>query len=287
MKITHVIRSSEWLPTAPLHSMIHRAFGWKEPVWVHLSVFLKPSGKGKMSKRDAAELVKDGHSIFIKELEKLGYLPEAVLNWIALMGWSFDDHTEFFTKDELIEKFSLEKLNPSPAAINFQKFDYFNANYIRKLDNQDLANRIKPFFDELNIKADIPTLVKIAPIIRERLITLDDAIDMAGFFFKEFPNLEAEQLIGKDMTREESTLVVEKTLNVFRKLPILEKERTEPEMRVVIEKEGWSAGQAFGILRVAITGQKVSPPLFESIEIIGKDVVMERLESALKLLKGD
>ncbi len=134
MKITHVIRSSEWLPTAPLHSMIHRAFGWKEPIWVHLSVFLKPSGKGKMSKRDAAELIKDGHSIFIKELEQLGYLPEAVVNWIALMGWSFDDHTEFFSKDELIDKFSLERLNPSPAAINFQKFDYFNANHIRMLD---------------------------------------------------------------------------------------------------------------------------------------------------------
>jgi glutamyl-tRNA synthetase len=286
MKITHVIRSSEWLPTAPLHSMIHRAFGWKEPVWVHLSVFLKPSGKGKMSKRDAAELVKDGHSIFIKELEKLGYLPEAVLNWIALMGWSFDDHTEFFTKAELIDKFSLEKLNPSPAAINFLKFDYFNANYIRKMDDNDLANLIKPFFDELDIKVDIPTLIKLAPIIRERLITLDDAIDMAGFFFKEFPIINVEQLIGKDMTREESALVVEKTLNVFRKLPILEKERTEPEMRVVVESSGWSAGQAFGILRMAITGQKVSPPLFESIEIIRKNVVIERLESALKILKG-
>jgi glutamyl-tRNA synthetase len=231
-------------------------------------------------------LVKDGHSIFIKELEKLGYLPEAVLNWIALMGWSFDDHTEFFTKAELIDKFSLEKLNPSPAAINFLKFDYFNANYIRKMDDNDLANLIKPFFDELDIKVDIPTLIKLAPIIRERLITLDDAIDMAGFFFKEFPIINVEQLIGKDMTREESALVVEKTLNVFRKLPILEKERTEPEMRVVVESSGWSAGQAFGILRMAITGQKVSPPLFESIEIIRKNVVIERLESALKILKG-
>ena len=89
MKITHVIRSSEWLPTAPLHSMIHRAFGWIEPVWVHLSVFLKPSGKGKMSKRDAADLVKDGHSIFIKELEKLGYLPEAVIKLDCLDGLEF------------------------------------------------------------------------------------------------------------------------------------------------------------------------------------------------------
>ena len=287
MKITHVIRGSEWLPTAPLHSLIYRAFGWKEPIWVHLSVFLKPSGKGKMSKRDAAELIKDGHSIFVKELEQLGYLPEAVINWVALMGWSFDDHTEFFTKDELIERFSLERLNPSPAAINFQKFDYFNANYIRKLDDLDLAQRIKPFFDIQNINADLPTLVKIAPIIRERLITLDDAIDMAGFFFRAFPNINADQLIGKDMSKVESLIVVEKTLAIFDKLEVLEKEQTEPLMRELVEQMGWSAGQTFGILRMAITGQKVSPPLFESIEIIGKKVVMERLTNAVQLLRRD
>ena len=97
MKITHVIRGSEWLPTFPLHHMIIEAFGWEEPEWVHLSVFLKPSGKGKMSKREASEMIKDGHSIFVKELQGLGYLPEAVINWISLMGWSYDDHTEFFT----------------------------------------------------------------------------------------------------------------------------------------------------------------------------------------------
>lgn len=287
MKITHVIRSSEWLPTAPLHSMIHRAFGWKEPIWVHLSVFLKPSGKGKMSKRDAAELIKGGHSIFIRELEQLGYLPEAVDNWIALMGWSYDDHTEFFTKDELIDKFSLERLNPAPAAINFQKFDYFNANYIRKLENLELACRIKPFFDKQNINADIPTLVKIAPIIRERLITLDDAIDMAGFFFKEFPIITPDQLTGKDMSKLDSLKFVERTIQVFKELSVLEKDQTEPRLRDLTEQMGWTAGQAFGILRMAITGQKVSPPLFETIEIIGKEIVMERLASAGLLLQLD
>lgn len=287
MKITHVIRGSEWLPTAPLHTLIHRAFGWKEPAWVHLSVFLKPSGKGKMSKRDAAELIKDGHSIFIKELGQLGYLPEAVLNWVALMGWSFDDHTEFFSKDELIDSFSLEKLNPSPAAINFQKFDYFNANHIRKLANLDLAERIKPFFERQKINADLATLVKIAPIIRERLITLDDAIDMAGFFFKKFPKITVDQLVGKDMSKGESLIVVEKTISIFEKLEVLEKEQTEPLMRNLVDQMGWSAGQVFGILRMAITGQKVSPPLFESIEIIGKEVVMERLASTVELIQRD
>jgi glutamyl-tRNA synthetase len=232
-------------------------------------------------------LIKDGHSIFIRELEKLGYLPEAVDNWIALMGWSYDDHTEFFTKDELIDKFCLERLNPSPAAINFQKFDYFNANYIRKLENLELASRIKPFFDKQNIKTDLTTLVKIAPIIRERLVTLDDAIDMAGFFFKEFPNISADQLTGKDMSREESLSFLEKTILTLKELTELKKDQTEPRLRDLVEQMGWTAGQAFGIIRMAITGQKVSPPLFETIEIIGKEIVMERLASAGLLLQLD
>ncbi|MEM5774532.1 MAG: glutamate--tRNA ligase, partial [Anaerolineaceae bacterium] len=97
MGITHVVRGAEWLATFPLHAMIYRAFGWTEPVWVHLSLFLKPSGQGKMSKRDAAEMAKDGYSIYIEDLRELGYLPEAVVNWMILMGWSLDDHTEFFT----------------------------------------------------------------------------------------------------------------------------------------------------------------------------------------------
>ena len=166
MGITHVIRGSEWLPTFPLHSLIHRSFGWQEPIWVHLSVFLKPSGKGKMSKRETADLIKDGHSIFLQELQGLGYLPEAVINWVALMGWSYDDHTEFFTLEDLIQKFDLERLNPSPAAINFTKFDHFNGLHIRALSIEDLANRIKPFFEAQGISADEKTLLKIAPIIR-------------------------------------------------------------------------------------------------------------------------
>lgn len=125
MGVTHVIRGSEWLPTFPIHKLIFQALGWQEPVWVHLSIFLKPDGKGKMSKRDTELAQEQGLPIFVKDMEELGYLPEAVINWIALMGWSYDDKTEFFTLDNLISKFSLEKLNPSPAAINFSKLDHF------------------------------------------------------------------------------------------------------------------------------------------------------------------
>ncbi|MGW8144683.1 MAG: glutamate--tRNA ligase, partial [Anaerolineales bacterium] len=148
MGITHVIRGSEWLPTFPLHAHIIRAFGWAEPVWIHLSVFLKPSGKGKMSKRDSSQLIKDGKSIYLTDLRSLGYLPEGVINWTALMGWSYDDHTEFFNLDDLVEKFDIDRLNPSPAAINFSKLDHFNGLHIRSLAIPDLAQRIKPFFIE-------------------------------------------------------------------------------------------------------------------------------------------
>ena len=118
MGITHVFRGSEWLATFPLHVQIVRALGWDEPVWVHLSVFLKPSGKGKMSKREAAEAMKDGHSIFVKDMQGLGYTPEGVLNWIALMGWGVAED-DVMSLDQMVERFDVDRLTPSPAGINF------------------------------------------------------------------------------------------------------------------------------------------------------------------------
>ncbi|NMC78989.1 MAG: glutamate--tRNA ligase, partial [Chloroflexi bacterium] len=219
MKITHVIRGSEWLPTFPLHSLIYRAFGWEEPLWVHLSVFLKPSGKGKMSKREAGELMKDGHSIFVKDLSDLGYLPEGVVNWIALMGWSYDDHTEYFTLPDLVEKFSLERLNPSPAAINFSKLDHFNGLHIRSLSHSDLAARIKPYFETADYAVDEARLVKIAPIIQERLTTLDEAPEIAGFFFEDEVAPVKEDLVAHGLTAEQTLQVARHTLEVLSALP--------------------------------------------------------------------
>jgi glutamyl-tRNA synthetase len=285
MKITHVIRGSEWLPTLPLHAMIHRAFGWEEPQWVHLSVFLKPSGKGKMSKREASDLSKDGYSIFIKDLSSLGYLPEAVINWIVLMGWSLDDHSEFFGLKDLVEGFGLDRLNPSPAAINFQKFDYFNGLHIRSLTVKDLADRIKPFFITAGYQVDDAVLEKIAPIIQERINTLDDAVSMAGFFFKENVEPNPAELIAKGLTPKVSAEIAKKAAEILGGLPDIKLETAEPVMREYVEASGYSAGQIFGILRVAVTGQKISPPLFESMEIIGKDKVLERILSAEKSLR--
>lgn len=286
MKITHVIRGSEWLPTFPLHGMIVRAFGWQEPAWVHLSVFLKPSGKGKMSKREASDLAKDGHSIFVKDFEGLGYLPEAVVNWIALMGWSFDDHTEFFTLPELVEKFGLERLNPSPAAINFTKLDHFNGLHIRSLPVAELARRIGPYFERAGYVVDDRQLLKITPIIQKRIATLDESIEMAGFFFKEEVAPHPSELAAKGLSAAESAAVVQRALDLLLQLPDLQPQTVEPPMRSLVEELGLSAGQVFGILRVAVTGQTVSPPLFESMEIIGKERVVQRLRRAVQELQG-
>lgn len=286
MKITHVIRGSEWLPTFPLHSLIHRAFGWEEPQWVHLSIFLKPSGKGKMSKRDKAEFIKDGYSIFVDELSGLGYVPEAVVNWAALMGWSYDDHTEFFTLPDLVEKFSLDKLNPSPAAINFTKLDHFNGLHIRALAVDDLARRMKPYFIERGIDSDDATLLKIAPIVQERLQGLDDGPELAGFFFRPDVEPEVNDLAIQGLTAAESADLAQQILDILVKLPDMKAETAEPPMRELVERSGLKAGQVFGMMRIAITGQKVSPPLFESMEIIGREKVVARMQRAVALLRA-
>lgn len=286
MGITHVIRGSEWLPTFPLHALIIRALGWEEPQWVHLSVFLKPSGKGKMSKREQADLVKDGYSIFIKDLVDLGYLPEAVVNWIALMGWSYDDHTEFFQLGDLVEKFSLGKLNPSPAAINFTKLDHFNGLHIRNLPPEELANRLKPYFEKAGFQVDDATLIRVAPLIQPRLVTLDEGMEWAGFFFRDVVEPDPADLVAKGLTPDDCLVVAGDVLAILRSLPDVRLETSEPPLRELVEKLGLSAGQVFGIMRAAITGQKVSPPLFESMEIIGKEKVVERMERAIELLQA-
>jgi glutamyl-tRNA synthetase len=285
MGITHVFRGSEWLSTFPLHVLIIRAFGWQEPQWVHLSVFLKPSGKGKMSKRDTHQASLDGYSIFIKDLENLGYIPEAVVNWIALMGWGYDDHTEYFTMQDLIDKFSLAHLSPSPTAINFTKFDYFNGLHIRQLNRDDLAHRLAPFIIKAGLRLDEDILYRAVPIIQERLVTLDDVIEKAGFFFKENVDPKPAELVGDKLTPAESAKIAREAYQILNGLSEITKDGAEHPLRNLVEESGLKAGQVFGIIRVAVTGQKVSPPLFESMEIIGKTKVLERIKIAVETLE--
>jgi len=201
------------------------------------------------------------------------------------MGWSYDDHTEFFTMEDLIKDFSIDHLNPSPAAINFTKLDYFNGVHIRALPVEDLAHRIKPFFEAIGYHPDDETLLKITPIIQERIVTLDDAPEIAGFFFEDHVTPQTEDLIQKGLTAEKCAEIAEKSYQVLADLPEISPRIGEPEMRALVEELGLKPAQVFGVLRVAVTGRKVSPPLFESMEIIGKDIVLERIKTAAKMLR--
>ncbi|MBE0684138.1 MAG: glutamate--tRNA ligase [Anaerolineales bacterium] len=284
MQITHVLRGSEWLGTFPLHVNIVRAFGWEEPIWIHLSVFLKPSGKGKMSKRETAQAMKDGYSIFIKDMQELGFTPEGVMNWSALMGWGVAED-DVMTIDQMVERFSIDGLTPSPAAINFQKLDHFNATHIRLFTTEDLAARLKPYFTCEGLNVNDNVLLKIVPLLRERLVTLDDCLAFGSFFFREDVTPNPEDLVAKGLDAAQSAEIARRAYQILAAQPDISHERCEPPLRAYVEESGLNVNQVFGILRAAITGQKVSPPLFESMEIIGREKCLQRLESAIRILE--
>jgi glutamyl-tRNA synthetase len=280
MAVSHVIRGSEWLSTLPLHALIVRAFGWREPAWCHLSVFLKPSGKGKMSKRDASQAATEGHSIFIRDLKEMGYIPEGVLNWIALMGASFDEAEDVFTLDEMVKRFDLKHLNPSPAAVNFEKADHFNGTHIRRLSVEELAFRLKPVFEKAGLSVDGEKLRKVAAVVKVRIVTLDDAIEMGGFFFRENISPDPKELIGKGLAPRQSADALQAAREILAAQSQFDPAASEEALRALAEKLGMKPGVLFGIMRAAITGQAISPPLFASMEIIGRPVFLARMELA-------
>lgn len=285
MAITHVFRGEEWLPSLPLHAHIYQAFAWDQPIWVHLSVFLKPSGKGKMSKRDTEAMKLSGQSIFVKDFEDLGYLPEAIINWIALMGWSLDDHTEFFTLDSLVNSFSLKGLNPSPAAIDFKKLDHFNGLHIRALSTEKLAERLLPYFAKAGIQISPEKLVPIVPLIQTRMTTLDEGPVLCAFLFKDELNISAEDLPGKNMSQADSKNALIESQKILESLANFNAESMDTPMRDLAGKLELKAGQLFTVIRNTVTGQQVSPPLFESMELLGKEKVMARVKYAINLLE--
>ena len=282
MGITHVFRGQEWLGTFPLHALILRALGWPEPVWCHLSVFLNPSGKGKLSKRH----LKSEQEVFVLGLREQGYLPEAVNSWIALMGASFGAEEELLSLDDMVQRFSLDNLSPSAARLNFEKLDDFNGKWIRRLSVDDLAARIKPSFEKAGLAADDAALRRIVPLIQERIVTLDDSVDFAGFFFRGSITPRPEELVAKGLTAAQSLNALARARALLEALPELTHAATEPPMRALAEELGLKTGQLFGLLRVAVTGQTVSPPLFECLEIVGREPTLARLRQAEEMLRA-
>jgi glutamyl-tRNA synthetase len=282
MEITHVLRADEWIPSTPRHVLLYKAFGWEPPNFAHLPMILGPD-RSKLSKRHGATS--------IEAYREQGFLPEAIINFLALLGWSYDDRTEIFNRDGLISNFSLKRVGKTPSIFNVEKLTWMNGVYIRKLEEKDLAERIVPFLakgigmkeEELRGRKE---LIEIIPLIRERIKRLKDIVDMADFFFVEEITYEPELLIGKKMTAEESLWALTETRDVLEALPDFDSDTIEIALRSLADELGLKTGQLFGIIRVAATGKKVAPPLFGTLSVLGKERVLKRIGRAIKALKS-
>jgi len=289
MRITHVLRADEWLPSLPRHNLIYQAFGWTPPIFAHLPIILSPTGKGKMSKRSARAAGSNfENSVFVSEFRDEGYLPEAMRNFLAFVGWAPGSgiEKEIMPLDELISLFDLEHVNPAPAAFPYDKLDWMNGMYLRALPVEELTKRIYPFLLDAGLEVDADRLRKIAPAIQERLVTLKDAVEMTDFLFAESVSPDPAQLAGKDMANEATLRVLQQAETILSVFEPFEAEPLERAFREAAESAGLKPGLFFTPIRVAVTGKAVSPPLFASIAALGREKTIERLKQAEQLLEG-
>jgi len=284
MAITHVLRGDEWLSSAPKHVLLYQAFGWEMPMQVHLPLILDPSGKGKLSKRK--KTLPDGRQLYtyIHDFRQAGYLPEAMVNFLALVGWSYDGQTEFLNRDQLIDAFTLERLNKSPAALSYEKLDHINATYIRRLGLNDLAGRLLWMMLQEGIQTDFDTALRIAPLINERIKTLNEALSWVDFLFSDEITYAPEALIQKKSDLASTVAMLQAAIAAIEPLESWEEQALEAALRAAAEGLGAKPSPFFATLRVACTGKQVTPPLFGSLGLLGKARVLARLRRALAAL---
>ena len=271
MTISHIIRGDGWLPSAPKHLLLFQAFNWLPPTFAHLPLVLGPDKK-PLAKRHGA---KD-----VLEYRDAGYLPEAVDNFIAFLGWSPGTTEDVLTIEELIAKFSIDKVQPSPAMANLERLDWLNGQFIRRLSTDELAGRLASRMPSASPQA----LAPLVPLVRERLRTLNEAPDMLRFFFEEPDSYRPEQLTPKGHDADAAAAALKTAASTLHELSAWTPESVEPALRGLAERIGWSSKDLFMMLRVAITGRTVTPPLIESMSRLGKDRVMARLERAATAL---
>jgi glutamyl-tRNA synthetase len=286
MEISHVLRGDEWMNSLPLHIHLYNAFGWEPPTMAHLPIILNPTGKGKMSKRETR--APDGRKlpVFVRSFQEIGYLREAMVNYLALVGWSYDDKTEIMNRQELIDRFSLARVNAAPAAWNYEKLEHFNGIYIRNLSVGELARLLMPYLEAAGIQANYDTVLKIAPTIQERLTVLSDAAEWIDFFFvDELPAYDLDLLVPKKMSLADVLLILHQARDVLADI-VFTTDAIGHNLRKAAAELNLKAGQMFQPIRIAVCGKKVAPPLFDTLEILGKETVLKRLDRALARLQA-
>lgn len=244
MNITHVLRAAEWIPSTPIHLLLYKYFDYPKPEIGHLTDILDPTG-GKLSKRKG--------NVSVEQFLADGYLPEAILNFVILLGWAPKDNRELFTLEEFVKSFDINGFQKSNPLMNLQKLDWFNGQYIRKKSDSELLQLIKPFLPEIT--------VNIIPLIKDRITTLAQAKDLTSFFFvRPVPQtgLNQEFLVSAGNTL-----------------------KAGGDLQEMAKSKGWNIGEFFMTLRLAICGQKITPPLTESMLILGKEEVLNRIKKCL------
>lgn len=290
MEITHVTRANEWQASLPLHIQVWDAFGWEKPQFAHLPVLLNPNGKGKLSKRKSS-FDNDGQKVPVLayEFQELGYLPEAVMNFLMNIGWNFGDDQEIFTVAEAIERFDLADVNPANSAYPIAKLDWLNGQYMKSADGNYLASLLKPILEDAGYIVDDDRLLQVVPILQVRLKTLYDVVDMAGFFFDDWSSFSAPSediLFQKKMDADKTRQVLEESLPILQELDNFAHDAQYEAMKQFAQGSEFKNGQIFGTLRAAVTAQKVSPPTFETMEILGKNESIRRIQLALDTLSS-
>lgn len=292
MEVSHVIRGEEWLPSAPLHVLLYEAFGWTDtmPRFVHLPLLLKPDGKGKLSKRDGDRL---GFPVFPLEwhdpksgdvsrgYRESGYLPEAVVNFLALLGWNPGDDTEVMSMDELIEKFSLDHCSKSGAKFAFEKGKWFNHTYLQNMSDEKLAEFFEPVLsangvDPTSLPAGL--IPKIVALVKGRANFVNDLWDQSKFFFRA-PDSYAEKDVKKRWS-EATPAIMEELCGVLDGLDDFSSAAAEPVVLDWISSKGYHLGNVMNAFRLAVVGECKGPHMFDITELLGKEETIDRIRKA-------
>ncbi|WP_337751691.1 glutamate--tRNA ligase [Coprobacter fastidiosus] len=294
MEISHVIRGEEWLPSAPLHVLLYRAFGWEDsmPEFAHLSLLLKPDGNGKLSKRDGDRL---GFPVFPLEwhdpktgevssgYREAGYLPEAVINFLALLGWNPGNDQEILSMDDLIKLFSLEKCSKNGAKFDFEKGKWFNHKYIQNKSNEELTELFLPILQEKGISADPAKTAKIIGLVKDRISFVKELWAQTSYFFIAPESYEEKSV--KKRWKEDTPERMKELIEILENITDLASEDTEKIVLGWITENNYHMGNVMNAFRLAVVGECKGPHMFDITAILGKEETIKRIKKAIEVLQ--
>lgn len=293
MEITHVIRGEEWLPSAPLHVLLYRAFGWEDtmPKFAHLPLLLKPEGKGKLSKRDGDRL---GFPVFPLEwhdpktgdvssgYRESGYFPEAVVNFLALLGWNPGTEQELFTLDELVQAFDIHKCSKAGARFDYQKGIWFNHEYMLKKSNEEVANLFAPIVANNGVDESMERITKVVAMMKDRVNFVKELWPLCSFFF--IAPTEYDEKTVKKRWKADSAKVMGELADVLEGIDDFSVEGQESVVMKWVEEKGYKLGDVMNAFRLTLVGIGKGPGMFDISAFLGKEETLKRLRKAIEVL---